>query len=153
MTAPLLRIRQKFETELSTVALALGLPVVYENVVPMQEVGANDAWIECFLMPGQPQNPTMGDAHIRNTGIFQVSIHSQKDIGTADSTEYADAIQMAFMRGKSWPMADITAGGIVYDSVLYIFNSPGVDNLENGVLSTVKTVVTVYYQCDVYYKD
>lgn len=54
-----------------------------------------------FLLPGEPDNATMGTDHYREVGIFQVSLFYPLLAGPASAASRAELIRSTFKRGSS----------------------------------------------------
>lgn len=54
------------------------------------------------LLPGRPENPSMGDGHFRETGILQVTLMYPSQLGSGDAVARAELIRSAFPRGASF---------------------------------------------------
>lgn len=72
---------------------------VLANRVPYQEV---------HLLPGRPEDVTMGKGYRREFGIFQVTLVYPLQLGTGEVGERAELIKATFPRGASF-----SNGGIV----------------------------------------
>ena len=90
-------IRRLLEVRLN--ANAGGLPIAFENV-PYQPTQGT-AYQRCTLLPAQSDNPTMGTAHYRQPGIFQVSLFYPQSVGPASASARAEALRAIFPRGLS----------------------------------------------------
>lgn len=66
---------------------------VIANRVPYQKV---------HLLPGRPENPTLGDSFRREYGIFQVTLVYPLQFGTGDAFARAELVRSTFPRGASF---------------------------------------------------
>lgn len=87
-------IRRLLEQHLVT--NSVGIETAWENV-PYKPGTA--MWQEVALLPARPENPTLGDAFRRETGIFQISVHAPLNVGPQVAQARADALLAAFARG------------------------------------------------------
>lgn len=53
------------------------------------------------LIPGEVENPTLGDNYHREVGIYQVILKYPLNKGTGDAREQAEFIKAYFNRGKT----------------------------------------------------
>jgi len=96
-------IRAALETKLATMAPALA--TAYENIAYTPIAGT--AYQAPYLMPAEPDNPTMGDDFHREQGVFQISLFYPIQAGPGAAEARAELIKTAFARGQS-----MTAGGV-----------------------------------------
>lgn len=91
-------IRKLLETQLNLAAG--GVAIAFENVpytpidgTPFQSVN---------LLPGQTENPTMGDGFKREVGILQVMLNYPTKAGPQPAAARAEALRTAFKRGTTF---------------------------------------------------
>lgn len=107
-------IRSALETHLA--ALTPALATAYENgkfnppaaTVPYQRV---------YLLPGTPENPTLGDGYYRQIGIFQISLIYPLKAGPGAAAARAELLRTHFKRGTS-----MTFGG----ATVIVRRTPGI---------------------------
>lgn len=81
-------------------------PTAYENAEYTPIIGT--AYQEAFLLPAEPDNPTMDDNHHREQGLFQVSLHYPIKAGSGAALTRAELIKATFYRGASFSYGGIT---------------------------------------------
>lgn len=96
-------VRQALETRL--LAMTPALATVPENGSYTPVVGT--PYQQIFLLPAQPDNPTLGEAYRREVGIFQVSLMYPQNVGPGTAQTRALAVQAHFPRGGVY-----SAGGV-----------------------------------------
>ena len=127
-------IAQALDIRLS---LLTGLPsfVQYDNMtVDLPDTGLA---LEANLIPSETIFRTLGaDAKGKESGVYQITVVSQTNIGRADAYEMADKIRNHFNRGlnltKSFVVVRIERSTI----------HPG-----KSVLSKYKVPISIYYLC------
>lgn len=97
-------VRAALETALNAILPALATAwqnVKYDPVpgTPYQAV---------YLLPAEPENPTMGDTFHRERGIFQVSLFYPLLAGPGAAETRAELIRTAFYRGASFTSGTVT---------------------------------------------
>lgn len=90
-------IRIALEKKLATVSD--NFPTAEENTTFKPNVGT--PYQESFLIPAAPANPTMGDNHYREEGLFQVNLHYPTGRGIAAAGVRAELIKAAYKRGTT----------------------------------------------------
>lgn len=92
-----INIRRAFEKRLALMTPALSTQ--YENVAftPV----ANVPYQKAFLLPAEPENPTMGDAYRRYVGVFQVTLCYPINTNALAIQTRAEAIANHFKRATS----------------------------------------------------
>ena len=90
-------IRTALETHLN--ALAPSLSTAWESV-PFVPV-AGTPYQQVNLLPSDTLNPSMGDNHYREKGIFQVTLCYPSNVGVKTITTRADLLCAWFKRGTS----------------------------------------------------
>ena len=100
----LVSIRAALENKLDTVST--NFPTAWENVKFTPKVGT--PFQQAFLIPAEPENPTMGDDHHRAVGVFQVSLRYPLLKGSGDAMTRAELIKAAFKRGTSMTSGSVT---------------------------------------------
>jgi hypothetical protein len=101
----LVNIRAALENALAAISDDPVFPTAYENARFKPEVGT--PFQSAYLLPADPSNPTMGDNHYREQGIFQVSLYYPTKAGSGAAAARAEVIKAAFYRGASF-----TSGGV-----------------------------------------
>lgn len=97
-------IRAAFETRLN--AMAPALATAFENV-PFQPV-QGQAYQEAYLLPADPENPSLGASLARLLGFFQVTLLYPQNAGAAPAYSRAEAIRDTFPRGFSMTRDGLT---------------------------------------------
>lgn len=90
------KIRVALESWLGTMAPAL--PTVPQNTkaTPVTET----PFQECYVLPATPDNPTLGDGHYREIGVFQVSLMYPQNAGAGAAEARSEAIKLHFKRAR-----------------------------------------------------
>ncbi len=96
-------IRDALEIKLNTIAPVLA--TVWQNVGYTPITGT--PYQAAYVMPASPSNPTIGDDHYREHGVFQVSLFYPLLVGSGTAEARAELIRTAFKRGVS-----MTSGGV-----------------------------------------
>ena len=96
------QIKAALETRLK--AMPNSLATAWENVSFNPPA---DPYQRADLLPGAPENPTLGDAFYREVGIFQVTLFYPLDGGGGVVYAMAEAVRDWFPRGLT-----LTSGGI-----------------------------------------
>ena len=96
-------VRAALETKLN--AMAPALQTAWENVGYTPVTGT--AYQACYLMPAEPENPTLGDGYYREHGILQISLFYPLQAGPQAAEARAQLIRTTFARGTS-----MTSGGV-----------------------------------------
>lgn len=131
----LLNIRHALEKRLSTLSPAMR--TAYENTTFTPPTGGFQA---VAMLPARPANPTMGPAHRRENGVFQVSVNYPANAGSKEATERALLIQAHFPRGLTLTESGVT---VVIDRTPSI--SPA--RMPEG---RYELSVSVFYFADIY---
>lgn len=92
-----LNVRRAFEKRLALMTPALSTQ--YENVAFTPVVGT--PYQKAFLLPAQPENPTMGDGYFREVGLFQVTLCYPINTSPQAAATRAEAIATHFARATS----------------------------------------------------
>lgn len=92
------------------------------------------------LLPGRPENFTLGDSHVREVGILQVTLMFPAQLGSGDAVARAELIRTTFPRG-----ATFENGGIVVQIERTPEIMPAYVNDENYMLP-----VRIYYYADIF---
>lgn len=82
------------------------LNTAWENVDYVPVVGI--PYQAAYVMPAEPDNPTMGDDYYREQGIFQISLFYPIQVGTAVAEARAELIRTTFKRGVSMTSGTVT---------------------------------------------
>lgn len=128
-------IRQALETRL--LELDDTIPIAWENV---SFTPPSTIYQRAFILLATTSNPTFGDAHARESGIFQVSVVAPNGGGSAEAIEQAERIRNWFPRGLSLPKGDILVRILNTPSV-----APAIYETKNYVIP-----VSIPFMCDVY---
>ncbi len=96
-------IRAALETKLDSILPAISTN--WENT-PFKPVNGTP-YQQVYLLPGEPDNPTMGDGFYRDKGILQINLMYPQLTGTGTAAARAELIRTTFKRGTS-----IISGGI-----------------------------------------
>ena len=127
-------IAQALDIRLS---LLTGLPsfVQYDNmIVDLPDTGLS---LEANLIPSETIFRTLGvNAKGKESGVYQITVVSQTNIGRSDTYEMADKIRNHFNRGLN-----LTKSSIVVRIERATIH-PG-----KSVLSKYKVPVSIYYLC------
>lgn len=91
-------IRRALETRLGTVNPALA--TAWENV-DFDPPGADTPYQIANTMFAAPENPTMGQRHYRQRGIFQISLQYPTNEGPGAAQTRAELLRNTFFRGLS----------------------------------------------------
>jgi hypothetical protein len=92
-----LAIRRALETKF--VEVSGDLPTEFENgELPDNELTAEQ---EVYLLFAEPDNPTMGDGHYRQSGIMQITLRYPLNEGSEPAALRAELLRLAFHRGLS----------------------------------------------------
>lgn len=97
-------IRKAFEVKLATMSPALS--TAYENVdfTPV----AGTPYQRANLLPATPENPTLGDSHYLEIGLFQVTLCYPANTGSNTANSRAEAVRAFFPRGLSLTHSGVT---------------------------------------------
>lgn len=99
-----LSIRNALETRLK--AISNGLPTQWENAAFSPPAAA--PYQAVFVLPADPENPTMGDSFYRARGIFQVNLYYPLAGGSGMALAKAESIKAWFPRGSSYVANGVT---------------------------------------------
>ncbi len=134
------KIRQALETALNTWASAQTpvMPVAWQNKAYTPTLGAR--YVQANILPAETGNPSLGDAHKRFIGIFQVLIYAPDNKGAGDAETLAESLFTTFARGTSFTASTVTVRVLDSPSVLPSFNDSGWYVLP----------VSIRYQSDIY---
>ena len=91
-------IRKQLELALN--ALSAGFDTAYENAPYTPKVGT--AYQRVNLLPGQTENPTMGDGFKREVGIFQIMLAFPPKAGPAAALARAEVLRVGMKRGTTY---------------------------------------------------
>lgn len=97
-------VRIALETKLS--AMSPALSTAWENSPYTPTVGTPYQMV--WLLPAEPDNPTMGDDFYREMGIFQITLMYPLQTGPAAAMARAELIRTAFKRGTSMTSGTVT---------------------------------------------
>ncbi|HEX5539899.1 MAG TPA: DUF4128 domain-containing protein [Methylophilaceae bacterium] len=89
--------RKAFEKRLALMSPPLA--TAYENVKYVPVNGT--PYQKVNLLPGQPENPTLGDDYYREIGVFQITLRYPIETGPAAAEERAEAVIQHFKRSTS----------------------------------------------------
>lgn len=90
-------IRKAFEKRLALMSPALS--TAFENVAFTPVTGTPFQRVN--LLPGQPENPTIGNPYYREVGLFQITLCYPQNTGPALAEARAEAIIQHFKRSTS----------------------------------------------------
>jgi len=90
-------IRQVLETKLATIEPKL--PTAWPNTEFSAPEG--QPYQEAYLLWAKPENPTMGDNHYRQRGVFQITLRYPQGIGAADADLRGELLRSEYHRGLS----------------------------------------------------
>ena len=91
-------VRVALDTILNAWSAAENIPVAWENLATGSELSA--PYVEAFLLPAE--TTTVGVAISDNqdyTGIYQISVRTEKGKGTLESRTIVNSLLTAFARG------------------------------------------------------
>jgi len=97
-------VRTALETKLNAISPALAS--AWENVPYTPVTGT--PYQACFLMTATPDNNTLGCAHYKEQGLFQISLFYPLQIGAQVAEVRADLIRTIFKRGTSMASGGLT---------------------------------------------
>lgn len=97
-------------------------------------------YVEIYLLPALPENPTMGDGYYRESGILQVTLNYPAGEGTADATARAEAIRELFRRGATFTYSS---------TVVVVDRTPAITEGEGGE-GFIALVVRIRWHADIY---
>jgi hypothetical protein len=129
-------IKTALESKLNALTPALstaweGVPFTPVSGTPYQSVN---------LLPSDTVNPSIGDGHYREKGIFQVTLCYPANAGTKTATQRADLLCTHFKRGTT-----ITNSGI---NVL-IHKTPAKSQfITDG--DRIRIAISIYWQADIF---
>jgi hypothetical protein len=134
------KIRQALETALNTWASAQTpvIPVALQNKSYVPVIG--NRYVQVNILHAETQNPSMGDAHKRFTGIFQVLIYAKDKTGAGEVETIAESLFTTFARGQSFTASTVTVRILDSPSISPSFNDNGWYVLP----------VSIRYQSDIY---
>lgn len=133
-------IRTALETALNTWAAAQSpvVPIAYQNVGYTPAIGT--LYVRASMIPAETQNPSLGDAMKRYTGIMQLNIYGKDGNGSGANETVSDSLLSYFARGESF-----VSGGVT----VRILQSPSINPPLNDAGWYI-TPVAIRYQADVY---
>jgi hypothetical protein len=131
-----LLIRQAFEQRLA--ALSPNISTAYENAAFTPDNGT--AYQQLNLLPGQPDNSTLGSGHYIEVGLFQITLCYPNNSGPKDAYTQAELIKAWFKRGTS--MVD---GGVTVNVIRTPAIAPPMQDTDR-----YKLPISIYYQADIY---
>jgi hypothetical protein len=97
-------IRTALETRLNNMASPISY--AWENL-PFTPV-SGVPYAQIYLLPADPDNPTMGDGFHRERGVFQISLFYPLQAGAGVAEARAELIKTAFARGQSMTSGAVT---------------------------------------------
>lgn len=97
-------IRTALETKLNTISPALSTAWQNVSFSPVQGTPYQAA----YIMPAEPDNPTMGNDFHRERGVFQISLFYPIQAGSSAAEARAELIRAAFYRGQSMISGSVT---------------------------------------------
>ncbi len=103
-----LAIRRGLETKLASITPT----TQFENTELDNNV--REAEQEAYLMFARPENPTMGDTHYRQFGVFQITLRYPLNEGSTAIGEQADILAAEFHRGLSVIADGVTT--VIYET-------------------------------------
>ncbi|TFW15968.1 phage tail terminator-like protein [Duganella callida] len=103
MTDPIINIRDALEEALASVDPAIDIVHQGEGYEPLPD----RPYCEAYLLPGQPNNATVGAGFYQEQGIFQVTLKYPDGIGTLECATRAGLLRALFKRG-----ATFSSGGV-----------------------------------------
>jgi hypothetical protein len=95
-------IRQALEGKLNAIEK---LPTAWENKDFTKPSGP---YQEVYILFAKPENPTMGDNHYRQRGVFQVTLRYPPLTGPLDAQLRAELLRETFKRGLSLSVNSVT---------------------------------------------
>lgn len=130
-----LNIQRAFEVKLAEMLPTLSTQ--YENTAFLPV--ANVPYQKAYLLPAQPENPTMGDAYYREVGVFQVTLCYPINTNVVLAKDRAESIKQHFKRATR-----MTNGGQTVQVIRTPTVSPSfvTDDRYN-------IVVSIFYQSEV----
>jgi hypothetical protein len=132
----LTKIRAALEVGLNGMSPALA--TAWESVAYTPVTGT--PYQRVSLLPATPDNPSIGAALARQTGIFQVTLMYPPNAGTQEATARAEAICTYFARGTSW-----TKDGVV----VHIDSTPAIGPaMPDG--DRLALPVSIRYRADIF---
>lgn len=129
-------IRSLLETHLDS--LMPRVRTAWESVSFTPEVG--ELYQRAFLLPANTQNPTLGDDHHREIGIFQVSVCAPLQEGAEQALERAELIRWWFKRGTT-----LESNGFAVRMLSTPSIAPAIHELTAYVIP-----VSINFTCDVF---
>lgn len=126
--------RAAIETHLRTVAGAIH--VAWEDVpfTPPQ----TGAWLHARMLPGRPEDPTIGDGYRRDVGVYQVDVCTPAGQGPSQAEALCEQLRAAFRRGTA-----LYAGSVR----VLIASTPGVASAKADG-GCVRRAVSIFYAAD-----
>lgn len=100
----------------------------------------NVPYQETALLPASPDNSTMGQAHYREVGLYQVTLCYPKGTGAGEARARAELIKTQFKRGTTMEESGLTIIVIRTPTI----SPPFIDG------DRYKIAVSIYYECDIY---
>lgn len=129
-------IKSLLETHLDS--LHPRIRTTWESVPFTPEVG--ELYQRAFLLPANTQNPTMGDDHHREIGIFQVSVCAPLGEGAGIALERAELIRWWCKRGTTLEGSGLVVRMLSTPSLAAAIHEP-----------TVYVIpVSINFTCDVF---
>jgi hypothetical protein len=105
-------IRRAFQKRLAAMSGVLSAShTVYENTIykPSADGSGNPIpYQKVNLLPAAPENPSIGNGHYREIGIFQVTLFYPQNTGPQAAQAMANSIQQWFYRGLSLIESGVT---------------------------------------------
>lgn len=87
------KIRALLEGRLKAWADTQGLAVHWQNVMLPQPAGT---YLQCFLLPAPTVSEDLQGAHRSFTGIFQVSVVTERGLGSGSGESIAESLSALF---------------------------------------------------------
>lgn len=118
-------IRAALESAVATWAAAQtpAVPVQYQNVAYTPAIGTR--YLRTFTIPAETENPSLGDAHRRYTGILQANLYMPDGNGSGTGETLADSLLTYFARGESFTISGVTVRILQSPSVNPALNDNG----------------------------
>ena len=124
MSSIYLDVRSSFDAALKAVADANGVKVAWEN---MEYANSDDLYLSQYFVSFDTAVGSLGDSGLdESIGIYQINVHSKKDIGARPIDKLADEIADAFKIRSS-----LTHNGVT-SRVTSVFRNP-IQNDEGNI--------------------
>jgi hypothetical protein len=132
------KIRAALETAFAAWATTNTVAVAWQNKPYTPVTGTK--YCRPYLLPATTQNPSLGDAHKRMIGIFQVSLYLKLGDGPGAAETLADSLCSTFARGNGFTASGVTVRILESPSIRPAFNDEG----------WYVVPVDIPYQADIY---